>query len=262
MIGCCSLYKECSDALHCLRDINDPTYSGCYYRKNIESGIIFYGENSGKVIQKVDEVSKPPDNNASEDYKIYLLCFDQPFAILLRHDVWKSSMSYQLKKDSYEKIKKFFKDSKIPHTTNLIDINQKNSCQRCTYFNQNEDIAYCKLHNKELDSLEICGKYEEKRQICDCRVVIEVEGEKYHILNWNSWLIPETIAEKIRKAFEKKGISSRVEKIGRWSAVDIPPLRQTIQLIAVGVDRNSEPEVKVEERKNYTQQSIFDMMGA
>lgn len=42
--GCCHLYRECSDAKKCLE--KDVFYSlGCYYRKNLEKGIIFYGKN-------------------------------------------------------------------------------------------------------------------------------------------------------------------------------------------------------------------------
>ena len=39
--GCCSKYKECSKEKECLHD--DLFYSkACYYRKNLESGKIFY----------------------------------------------------------------------------------------------------------------------------------------------------------------------------------------------------------------------------
>lgn len=42
--GCCSYYKKCSDLKKCIHD--DQLYStACMYRKNLESGRIFYGEN-------------------------------------------------------------------------------------------------------------------------------------------------------------------------------------------------------------------------
>lgn len=44
MIGCCDMFIMCSDALRCLRS-DDPHYNGCLYRKNLESGRIFYGKN-------------------------------------------------------------------------------------------------------------------------------------------------------------------------------------------------------------------------
>jgi hypothetical protein len=43
-IGCCGKYNECSDAGICLHE--DLIYSSCcMYRKNLESGKIFYGKN-------------------------------------------------------------------------------------------------------------------------------------------------------------------------------------------------------------------------
>ncbi len=42
--GCCNDFVRCSDALECLHKDN-PEYNGCYYRKNLESGRIFYGKN-------------------------------------------------------------------------------------------------------------------------------------------------------------------------------------------------------------------------
>lgn len=43
--GCCSRFRQCSDAGCCL--ISDQEYSvGCSYRKNLESGRVFYGKNA------------------------------------------------------------------------------------------------------------------------------------------------------------------------------------------------------------------------
>ena len=44
--GCCGKYLECSDAKDCLQKYIDYEYAkGCSYRKNLESGRIFYGKN-------------------------------------------------------------------------------------------------------------------------------------------------------------------------------------------------------------------------
>jgi len=40
--GCCGLYKECSDAKRCLHE-NKLYSKGCYYRKNLDLGQVFYG---------------------------------------------------------------------------------------------------------------------------------------------------------------------------------------------------------------------------
>ena len=42
--ACCSRYEACSDALHCVHD-NQLYAKKCTYRRNLESGRIFYGKN-------------------------------------------------------------------------------------------------------------------------------------------------------------------------------------------------------------------------
>jgi len=46
--GCCSLYNECSDAKRCLHE-NKLYAKGCYYRKNLDSGQVFYGKNQNTL---------------------------------------------------------------------------------------------------------------------------------------------------------------------------------------------------------------------
>ncbi len=43
-IACCSRYVACSDAGHCV-NTNPEISTHCYYRTNLEKGIIFYGKN-------------------------------------------------------------------------------------------------------------------------------------------------------------------------------------------------------------------------
>ena len=42
--ACCNSFLQCSDAKECLH-AKDRNYNGCYYRKNLEAGRIFYGKN-------------------------------------------------------------------------------------------------------------------------------------------------------------------------------------------------------------------------
>lgn len=42
--ACCSDFMKCSDAKECLHP-NDKLSNGCYYRTNLEKGLIFYGKN-------------------------------------------------------------------------------------------------------------------------------------------------------------------------------------------------------------------------
>lgn len=45
IFGCCSHYIECSDARKCVKE-NEDWSRACYYRKNLNSGKIFYGINA------------------------------------------------------------------------------------------------------------------------------------------------------------------------------------------------------------------------
>ena len=42
--ACCNDFIKCSDAKACIHP-EDRFYNGCYYRKNLEAGRIFYGKN-------------------------------------------------------------------------------------------------------------------------------------------------------------------------------------------------------------------------
>ena len=44
MMACCNDFVRCSDALECLHKY-DEEYAGCWYRKNLEKGRVFYGKN-------------------------------------------------------------------------------------------------------------------------------------------------------------------------------------------------------------------------
>ncbi len=55
-IGCCSRYRECSDSGKCI-STNPSISMGCQYRKNLEGGHVFYGENAlGFSKQKYKEI--------------------------------------------------------------------------------------------------------------------------------------------------------------------------------------------------------------
>lgn len=48
--GCCSRYEECSNAMKCIHP-NLMYAQGCWYRKNLEDGKIFYGIHAGQTIK-------------------------------------------------------------------------------------------------------------------------------------------------------------------------------------------------------------------
>lgn len=232
--GCCSLYIECSDAKQCLRDVNNSEYTGCYYRKNLEAGRIFYGKNAGKepeiVIIEPEIVQENPKivpNWRKPERYIYLTCYNQPFKILLRNKV---GLSYGLKEESFIKLKNLFEALDVPYITGLCE-----------------------------------SEYEAKeKQICNYRVTIEAGEDKYNVLNYNSLLIPEKIARGIQKAFEVKGIPAKAEQYGRYNAVEIPPWSSgKAEMKVASVEAIPEPEPEPEVKQIiFEQASIFDLIGA
>lgn len=49
-LGCCSLFRDCSSAGHCLQE--DDYYKQCAYRKNLENGKVFYTEKAAGFSQE------------------------------------------------------------------------------------------------------------------------------------------------------------------------------------------------------------------
>lgn len=57
--GCCSLYEQCSNAKRCLQKDQDMSAS-CYYKRNLLTGRVFYGEDlTGMQLPPEEFTSKP-----------------------------------------------------------------------------------------------------------------------------------------------------------------------------------------------------------
>lgn len=245
LFGCCSLNEKCSDARHCLRDINDPEYSNCGYRRlNLDRGRIFYGKNANiqvetvqeepkSVIEKPEIVIKKPKTVPhwmEPECHIYLACYNQSFKLCVRNKV---GLSYGLREESFIKLKNLFDALGIPYTTELSESEQE----------------------------------AKEKQICNYRVTIEVGEDKYNVLNYNSLLVPEKIARGIQKAFEAKGIPAKAEQYGRYNTVEIPPWNQRVEMKVVSTEPIFEPAIEPEPESKqkevvFEQASIFDLIGA
>ena len=94
--GCCSHYVQCSEKGNCLFMGNED-YQGCYYRKNLDSGKIFYGSRKG-IIKIV------PKNQLPEH--IYISCYDRYFKIAhLSRNGWSYPLKDAEKEELLEKLK-------------------------------------------------------------------------------------------------------------------------------------------------------------
>lgn len=83
--GCCSRFRQCSDAGRCL--ISEQEYSaGCSYRKNLESGRVFYGKNAVGFVPSeykafCDRVDGLSDNARTEYFRILVHFWFSEFSV-------------------------------------------------------------------------------------------------------------------------------------------------------------------------------------
>jgi hypothetical protein len=229
--GCCSSYLECSKAKKCIHD-GDPLYTGCVYRANMAAGRIFYG---------AGETTKTPEAKESRtDSSIFLYCFNRLFAIYSRR---KDLYSMDLTPEQFEKIELAFTEAHIPYRLEI------------------EDISECIIdHPTESDPAP-----------ANSRVVFMVEGEDFHLLNYNSWLIKQAIAEKIAKALDNKYITASVELRGKYAKVskvepvtyETKPVNRPVEPEKIQKEIKApeiQPEKKAEENPAYIQASIFNIV--
>lgn len=234
--GCCSSYVDCSDKRVCLH-IGDSDYEGCSYRGNLESGKIFYGVNATAI----DTPKTEAQEMLIEDKVIFLYCFNRVFSIRSR---LKNGFSMELTPEQANKIEIAFNNAFIPYKLQI------------------DSMAECIIDKPT----------EEDPAPANSRVVFEIDGEEFHVLNYNDWLIKRKNAELIAKAFDNNFIKARVELRGSFSNVnkvnvlpdwiakaekafqDTDKKPQEVQKPAVQLEPSTAEDLTV-----YTQESIFKM---
>ncbi len=228
MRGCCSQYRECSDKKMCLHAA-DPDYAGCSYRKNLDTGWIFYGVNAGShgTIQKQPE----PPKAAKPDTSIFLYCLSRLFAVKAKQ----KDLSYGLSLEQAEKVEAAFTDAGIPYKLQI------------------DSLVECKIDYPT----------EEEPSPANSRVAFDVAGEEYHLLNYNSWLIKKRTAEKIVKAFDNHFIPARVELRGQYANVEKAAVQNVKNVIDVQViDRRPAQKSEPKDPGKGMQISLFDIVSA
>ncbi|WP_024833808.1 hypothetical protein [Ruminiclostridium josui] len=188
---CCSSFMKCSDEWACVY-ADHPLFTGCTYRKKLESGICFYGKNqnifeplkNGKLPDGFVPFQKPVVNVKKEHIpEVYITCYKMPFAVLIRSS---NTWSYKLDSDSADLIKNEFDLNNIPYRTSLE-----------------------LLKDLPGDQVDLDGP-------CNSRVVFKIGDREFHILSFNGYLIQNWYAEKINKSLLSKGFESRVELLGMY----------------------------------------------
>jgi hypothetical protein len=124
----------------------------------------------------------------SDSTSIFLYCFSRLFSVYARN---KNLFSMALTSEQVERIEAAFVSEHIPYKLQI------------------EDMSECIIDYPS----------EQDPTPANSRVVFSIEGEEFHVLNYNSWLIKRAIAEKIAKAFDNHFIPARVELRGRYANV-------------------------------------------
>lgn len=233
--GCCSSYAECSDKKICLH-AEDPVQDYVGYRVNLEAGRIFYGNTPEDV---PDADTHTTVEAAETDKSVFLHCMNRLFAIYARR---KDQYSTTLTPEQVQKIEAAFDNAGIPYKPCI------------------DDMSECIIDMPT----------QEDPTPANSRVVFAIDGEEFHLLNYNSWLIKRSTAEKIAKAFDNHFITARVELRGKYANVN------TVDLSAYQtkpVQRPMDPEkvqkinaaadaaetVEVQKNKPATQVSVFEL---
>lgn len=117
---------------------------------------------------------------ADDSPHIYIACYKRLFSVKERLNTW----SYNLDSSTAQKLLEQFEQNNIPYRTK-IDIFD-----------------------------ELPGSEVELTEPCNSRIVFKMLGKEFHVLNFNSHLLENWIAEKISKSLISKSIESRIELFG------------------------------------------------
>jgi hypothetical protein len=170
-------------ALSCCSSYEQCSKAGTCINKNSDLYKEFYSEcNYSKVLESGRNFYYKPEKvqevKIVPEKEIFLYCFNRIFRICRRNKV---GLSYIVKPDKVQELEDVFVENDIPYVTE-------------------KESFLC---------VDESGFPEAKS-----RVWIEVNDEKYNILNYNSLLITEENAKRIARAFEIKGIVAGIELMG------------------------------------------------
>ena len=198
----------------------------CLHASDPEYGGCAYRANldAGIVFYAKHSDSLP---EAAPDKSIFLHCMNRVFAIYARqNNQWSIDVSHE----QIKAIEAVFIESGIPYKT-MID---------------------------SMDECKIDMPTDKDPFPANSRVVFEVGGQEYHVLNFNSWLIKRATAERIAKAFDNHFIPARVELRGKHSySADTRTIKPVRRPVAP-----AEPQKIIEpkaQQSKPTQVSIFDL---
>jgi hypothetical protein len=217
----------------------------------LEAGRIFYGANRnvfGPITDGSEWKQEPPeevkpvagDMREAEidtpaeivDKSLFLHCMGRVFAIYARQ---KNLWSMDLTPEQVKSIEAEFDKAGIPYKLQIDDMNE------------------CIIdHPTENDPAP-----------ANSRVVFEIDGIEYHVLNYNSYLIKRSTAEKISKAFDNHFITSYVELRGKYfNKVYIPETKPVQRPLArTEVLKTTETITEVQQDKTAVKTAINEQVS-
>ena len=185
----CSSHEECSETLECVH-IGEELYSGCSLRKLLD-------KKKADVEQGQDrELIPVPEKQDKRPSEVYIEASKRLFKVVRKY----KNYSYNLSTEEASTISGVFNDNGIPYKNQV---------------SEEECKAYTQAPKDDAP--------------CNSRVVVEINGEEYHILNYDCRLIKEWYAEKLNLAFNSKGFSSRVEIVSAHVTPDVYKYRPSVK---------------------------------
>lgn len=235
MLGCCSSFKKCSDTGRCIHETDTRLhgvldYEKCLYKENIDKGLNFYTEYNDnnraraeeykcKIEQDVKETTSIPMQNKQKN-KTYIGIFNRIYSIGKRSDY--KGYTYDLSKEEREQvITEFLK----------YDIS-------CT---DTEDLDKCIDENIE------------NNELCNCKIVVTLNKQKYNIANYNNRGLKKETAITVADFLIKNKIEAEIEEINNFSS------SKTIKTFKQTEDKVTKDNKIQEEKPDYKQISLFDI---
>lgn len=235
ILGCCSSFKKCSDAGKCVHETDTRLhgildYEECLYKENIDKGLNFYTEYNENNRARAEEYKAKTRDNTKEALSI---------SIQNRH----GNKTY------------------IEVPNRLFSIGKRSNYNGYTYSLSEDEgkqlTAEIKKYGVFCTDIEDQDKFMdeiiENGELCNCKIVITLDKQKYNIANYNDRGLKMGTAVKVASFMIKNKIDAEIEEIKNFSGGKIlKNLKQTEEKAI-----NNE---KIQKGKpNYGQISFFDI---
>lgn len=296
-IGCCSSFKECSDAGRCVNidsPLYDEVYKDCCYSKNLEKGLNFYTEynennkaraeeykrkEKNNIIQlsKGDIVNATWDNIVHENYEVTGICNDnvrvhssdkpkESEKDLHNNGIWVKKDQVNKPSDAiYDKFQNKYKNAYIVVNGRQFYIGKRGGYGGYTYGLGSDGIDELKENIGELP-IEIDTEFIESKFVDECgtesdradwKPHVKIGDTEYNLMNSNIRGLKESTCRMLAEYFAELGLKTICECIGNSKKSFIYTQNSQPRKTQNTKPKEVKVENKVEEEIN-VQLSLFD----